>query len=725
MKADKRHARWLAVGMAMGLPAVAGAQQAPDAAAPVPPRIEIQGAPATGLAARRDAVAATVVVPRDELLRHGDTRLADALRRVPGVSVAHSGGRAEVRLSGLGGGYTQLLLNGEPVPPGFSLETISPELVERVEVSRAASVEQSQQAIAGSINIVLRRVARSSRQDLKLGLGSHLGRAQASADLGLGDQDGALAWGLGLGLVADAPRWPMAIRQTVTDANGQTVQAYRTDKQEGGRDDSLTLSPRATWTLSEHQSLSTDHLLSIGRELTTSRDLRSSEAGAPPTYADDLLQLHPLRRMLRSRLAWNLTEDDQTTWELKAGFSWLRRDVDADFNGYGAQGQWLRSQHVSSQARDGGWDLAGRWRRPMGEAHALAAGFDADQKRRQEDRVQRDLALPGGIPVENLDEVYDARVRRLALFGQDEWTLSPSWQATLGLRWEGLQTDSSGNVFDAVASRVSVFSPVLQARYQAPGSTDQWRVGLSRSYKPPTPRDLMPRRYVTADNTPTTPNWQGNPTLQPELAWGLDAGWERALGKGSQIGLNAYLKRVDDVIGGELLQQDGVWVFRRANQGKADLWGATLDAQIALRELAPEAPDMDLRASLSWNHSRMRDVPGPDNRLAEQSPLGLTLSVDHRVAGTGLSWGSSFAWQSEGTVKLGIDRWAGKSPSRVLDAYALWRSGPATQWRLSLGNLLDADELTTRRVRADGLDHGYNERLRTGATIRLGLEHRL
>jgi iron complex outermembrane receptor protein len=73
-------------------------------------------------------------------------------------------------MRGLGGGYTQLLLDGERVPPGFSLETLSPEQIERIEILRAPTAETGARAIAGTINIITREGFTKKLNDLKLGL---------------------------------------------------------------------------------------------------------------------------------------------------------------------------------------------------------------------------------------------------------------------------------------------------------------------------------------------------------------------------------------------------------------------------------------------------------------------------------------------------------------------------------------------------------------------------
>ncbi|MCV2368666.1 TonB-dependent receptor plug domain-containing protein [Roseateles oligotrophus] len=711
------------------------AQAVADAAPASLQRVEVRGdGSANALSARRESVGALLVVNREELLRQGDTRLSDALRRVPGVSIVSEGSRGpEIRMSGLGGGYTQILLNGEPVPPGFSLESISPEAIERIEVSRSASVEQSSQAIAGSINIVTRSLARQAQRDLKLGLGSVLEQPMVSADLQLGDRAGAFSWGLGLGLAHERQLWPMKLDQQALDAQGAVVQAYRTDKREFDRSNKLTLSPRASWILSPEQTLSTDHLLRWSRAKAGAVDDRFSIAGALPEQAHNDLGVDIRAMQLRSRLNWSLSEADGSKWELKLGYTRLQRDSAAQFDGYDFDGRWIRDAQVDSLAVDQGWSLAGRHRRALADSHSLSTGWDAEESRRSEDRLQHENPLPGGLPVENLDEVYDARIRRLAFFVQDEIDISKAWQATLGLRWEALQTISSGNVFETVNKRSSVLSPVLQLLWRLPESKDQMRLGLARSYKAPSPRELTPRRFVANNNSPTTPDLQGNPDLLPELAWGLDAGWTHPLSKSSLLSLSGYLKRIEQVIVSELIYQNGHWVERRANQGLAWAQGLELEAKLSLQELLGKAsPALDLRANIGLNHSRVEAVPGPDNRLAQQTPLSLNLGFDHRpvtlpldgIEGS-LSWGGNLNITTGGAKRLAVDRWADKSTQTVLDLYAVWKPEKQTLWRLSLANLLHPDQVNQRRVLAEGLDHRLEERLQTCVNMRLMWERSL
>ncbi|BBB59631.1 hypothetical protein UNDKW_1358 [Undibacterium sp. KW1] len=123
--------------------------------------VEVGGPGAT--AQRKNDTAAKIVVNAAELMQYGDTQLSAVLKRQPGISVVGN----ELRMRGLGAGYTQILLNGDPVAPGFSIDSIDPALIERVEILRTTTAEFSAQAVAGSINIILKKTAGSAKKEFK------------------------------------------------------------------------------------------------------------------------------------------------------------------------------------------------------------------------------------------------------------------------------------------------------------------------------------------------------------------------------------------------------------------------------------------------------------------------------------------------------------------------------------------------------------------------------
>jgi iron complex outermembrane receptor protein len=80
--------------------------------------VEITGGRPNDVQERRNSTTAKIIVGREEIDRFGDSTLGDVLKRLPGVTIQGRPGRGgAIRLRGLGSGYTQILLDGERMPP--------------------------------------------------------------------------------------------------------------------------------------------------------------------------------------------------------------------------------------------------------------------------------------------------------------------------------------------------------------------------------------------------------------------------------------------------------------------------------------------------------------------------------------------------------------------------------------------------------------------------------
>ena len=138
---------------------------------------------------RRYSTAAKMVFGREELDRYGDTSLADVLKRLPGITIAGTPGRGgDIRMRGLGNGYTMIMINGEPAPRGFSMDSLTPEQVERIEIMRAPVAEHSTRAIAGIVNIVLRSDFVRKENEARPGFTWEQGKFQPSLSLRRADR---------------------------------------------------------------------------------------------------------------------------------------------------------------------------------------------------------------------------------------------------------------------------------------------------------------------------------------------------------------------------------------------------------------------------------------------------------------------------------------------------------------------------------------------------------
>jgi outer membrane receptor protein involved in Fe transport len=101
------------------------------------------------------------------------------------------------------------------------------------------------------------------------------------------------------------------------------------------------------------------------------------------------------------------------------------------------------------------------------------------------------------------------------------------------------------------------------------------------------------------------------------------------------------------------------------------------------------APAVDLRASVSRNWSTVESVPGPGNRLDQQTPLSANVGIDYKAGQ--LTTGASFGFKNGGMVRISQQQASYQTVRRDLDVYALWKFTPKTQLRLSLSNILNQD----------------------------------
>jgi outer membrane receptor for ferrienterochelin and colicin len=680
------------------------------AAQEAPARVEVRSA-----AERAEAAAAKRVVARAEIAAYGDGNLADVLKRQGGISVVGS----EVRMRGLGTGYTQILVDGEPVPQGFTIDSIAPDLVERVEIARNPTADRSAQALAGSINIVLRKRTGAGRREDKVSSGYQRGQWSPAASTQASGKHGNLAWVLGATIDRSVRIDGIRTDETADSANARTG-ARRLLETGLARVNRFNLNPRLNWTFDNGDTLGWQTLAGLTRAHGASHEHEHTLLGEPTAYPDSAATSSSRVASLRSDLAWTHRVEGAGKLTVKGVFDANRRRGDYLFLGTRPDGTPGLARAVASGADERTASLNGKYLAPLGAAHSLGLGWDASRTTRGEQRNQFDTVDGASGAAQRLQD-YSARVERLALFAQDEWTISDAFEGYAGLRWEGLRTATDGADLARVATSGSVPSPILQLLWKLPDKK-QLRLALARTYKAPLTRDLVPRRYtINNNNGPANPDVEGNPALRPELSWGLDLAWERPLGKDGSATVSGYARRVSDVTTRQLYRDGISWVARPVNNGEADLAGIEVDLKspVTLGKMT-----FEVRMNAGRNWSRVRNVPGPGNSLAEQLPFTANAGIDYRGgawdAGANLNVRGGAASRSVDGVTTCLGR------TVLLDLY--WTRKLDAQWRarVSVANALGKDRQTGTLYRdADGSAVNRMLTWEGMASVRVGLERTL
>ena len=686
-------------------------------------KVEVKGSGAD-YDARRDDTASKIVVGAEEILRYGDSNIADVLKRLPGVTVTTGrGGSTDIRLRGLGAGYTQVLLNGERAPAGFSFDQLSPDAIERVEIMRAASAEFSTQAIAGTINIVLKKAVRTAQREVKATAGKGEDFSQANGVFTISDKDGGFSYSAVLTLNRLNFHWLKLIDDNGADAAGRPNLLRESESNEVGRLENLNLAPRLNWTLPNGDTITSQNFIASNRYRVVATVDSNTVFGAPQEFDATANDIHLRNDTYRSDLNWVHKLAGGAKLDTKLGLN-ANRNSNATGQTGASRGVPGLDRQVDTLSKERGYTFTGKYSTPLVPGHALSMGWDGADSRRDDTRVQREVPLPGKLPSDT-DEDFAADVRRLALYAQDEWEYTPRLSIYAGMRWEGLETRSHGTGFAPIRNRSSVVSPVLQTLWKIPDTKDQLRVALTRTYKAPATTALIPRRFLVANNTQTTPDTRGNPELKPELALGLDVALEHYWAGNALLSASGFVRKISDYTRQGLLFEDGRWVQTSVNDGSAVARGVELEAKFPLKAVMETAHALDLRASVSRNWSRVDAVPGPYNRLNQQVPLQATLGMDYKSADGVVTAGGSFVFKRGGVSRINAQQSTFATARRDLDVYFLYKFTPKHALRLSIVSAL-AEDWLEEYTYADARGSLRRNSLAPGAAqFRAGLEWKL
>lgn len=669
------------------------AQQSPAPVAanePALTRVEVKGS-SNAYDARRDDTASKIVVNHDEMVKYGDTSVVEVLKRVPGITISGSNRNTEVRMRGLGNGYTQILIDGERAPPGFAIDSLSPDVIERIEVLRVAVAEFSTQAIAGTINIVLKKAVKVGQRTFKLGYAHGAAANTPDASLQLSDRRGQLSYSLAASANRPQTRQrPHTVEQQL-DGAGNIDGVRATEGNTTFDAQLLNITPRVTWTYGNGDTLTSQTYYNYNHYKEAAGNRVDTLSGPPAGYPLLDWRRDSIWRIAREELNWVHKFSDSVKLDAKLSGMYTRITSDARRTGSGSPTLPALIINEPASGVDRGLSTMGKLSSTVYAGHALAFGWDAGRTTRDAVNYKRDYPLPGVPPSD--DERYGIAISRAALYVQDEWNITPNWSTYLGARWEGILIRTDSNAFATAHSRSKVWSPLFQTLYKLPGTQgDQLRFAVSRTTKAPSLLALLPLRFATANNTQYDPDTVGNPYLKPEVALGFDAGYEHHWGKGALLSASVSERRIRDYTRNILTFIDGRWSSTPINSGEARTRGLELEAKMPLKLLIDTPLALDMRASVSRNWSSVDAVPGPDNRLDAQTPLSATLGADY-VSGA-LTLGGSYVFKNGGPVRLLVNQTAYQSVRRDLDVYALWQVDPRVQLRVAASNLLAQDRIS-------------------------------
>jgi outer membrane receptor protein involved in Fe transport len=729
----------------------AAPETAPAAAA------EIEEVVVTGGIVYRDRAETTppvLVYDLEYFQRFEPLTVGDMLKRVPSVAflsdvLEYDG----VRLRGLDPGYTQVLINGKKVPGAgadrsFFVDRIPAELVERIEIVRSASANRSGDAVAGALNIVLRDAYEFDGSYARIGaLGYHDGEIKptlgAVTSFAIGE--GRLLLGANL----QGRRNPKDKRSDrFEEPGGDFSDAEDQSDVRDGTDTSANVS--FTTPLGEDARLDFGAMLVHTDRTETEHSLEYND----PDLAD--------RDHLLSEN--DQVEDiDQRNWSGSLGL---------EFDAFGGRTSLdlgvasFRDDTVSTEEEDSYDDdetppefderegtrtltdqadtersLELAHERAIGAAK-LELGVDLQRKHRRSDlavsEVDTDEEGAPLPPYEDFDEVRsridERRVDPYLMFSGGGDTLR--WEA--GLRHESTQATIEVDGGADVDHDYSFLLPSGHLRWTV-GDGNRVTFSVARTLRRPNFDQLLP---VFLEGEFGDNDFIGNPGLAPEVAWGVDLGYEHRIGRRGIVGVNVFHRRISDLI--ELVNtgepsetaledyEDEVeafldenpgadettpgfpefdpdsFLFTADNVGDGTVWGIELDLSTPLTAWGLEDTGVFLNAT--WLDSEVEDALGT-RRFNDQARSVLNVGFIQDLPRWGGAFGMTYRKQGGARSRVLAEE-VETTYDADLEAFIEKRFGDDISVRLTGSNLLDAHKREAFHkfdTLADQVDRDYDE----------------
>ncbi|QXW24725.1 TonB-dependent receptor [Acinetobacter johnsonii] len=570
---------------------------APEAAVQTLPTMtfEVEQAPAVEKDPDISAVAKTIIT-RDEMEKFGDQSVNDALRRAAGFQMptpgqGPRGGNGSMRFRG--GGAPVFLINGEPVQGGprggmSVVDSITPDMIERIEIVKQPSVAQASVASSAVINIILKEPLDGTRIS---------GTVRAGYGIAKSSQKEEERKNISLQMDGKTDPWTYSLsaNQMWSDSDSVTTTEnasgiISSQKRITNRTSQM-LSPRAEYSIDDQQKLVAELFYRNNESEGSMRDQIQEDK-------NDSIRLNTRyeRKDKGNSDKIRLSVEQQNETELTRS-SQRQSYTDEQVNEYGLAYDGVRKFDETKQIKFG-TDLH------TSELESNAA--------------------------DTLDE------QRYALYAEGSWRFTPRQSLTLGARQEWIHRSGLVDYSD------SHLSPVLAHRFDF---TDSWslQTNISQAFRSPKSDQLLPAVSVSTDidaGSLNNPDQGGNPFLRPEK---INA-YESTLGYNTSAGgvnITAYYREINDYIEKAIRSEDAQgqscttanapscrFVERPFNQDNATTYGVEVAGRYALKQTEAGHSFM-LNAQLSTVRAKIEEDNGTERLASDVAPYTASAGLSY------------------------------------------------------------------------------------------------
>jgi iron complex outermembrane receptor protein len=706
-----------------------------------------------GFRNRSDSTEPVLVYDADYFQRFEPLTAGDALKRVPSVTflsdVIESDG---ARLRGLDPGYTQILINGEKVPGSqadrsFFLDRIPAELIKQVEIVRSSSARRTGDAVAGTLNIVLRDGYQLDGGYIRAG-GLHFDDGEIKPSLGA-VYGGALGPGrilLGgnvqgrynpkkkLSLRYSAPGGTFQNREDQSDVRDGTDYAFNATYDIDGENTDFEVGGFYVRT----DRTETERSYEYNSLTAVSGSVRGSPAGALLSDNSNINEIDQENYSLSAKLKqqWSLGKTS-----VKASFArfWDHQDESENEIDFNRAAPRLTSDLTLRRIVDKELALGVEHQVDLGEGLDLVFGGFFQNKDRDTDITEGYISAARGRNrvtltaadhnwnqfSRNPDELARPFTFLIAPDGgrniieedrRDGFVLIEGKSGIVsfeaGLRYEHTRVRINDlTVAPALAVRSNdygILLPSASAKFELT-SDDRITISGARTNRRPRLDYLSPAVLLEeyGDN-----DFRGNPNLKPETAWGFDLGYEHRIGSTGVAGVNLFYRDVTNLTelasAGTGSAGAPAQVLEPRNTGNGKVYGLELDLSSNLGFAGLK--DTGMFGNFSWLESDIRDFAG-ERRFNGQSKFVYNVGVIQNLPLIGAAFGASYRKQGAAYDRIVAEE-VRTTYGADLEIFVEKRFGKSFTIRAVGSNLLNAhkDEIFDKfESSADQASRSYDE----------------
>ncbi|MCU4335849.1 TonB-dependent receptor plug domain-containing protein [Acinetobacter dispersus] len=597
------------------------------------------------------------IITQEEMLQYGDQSVMDALRRAAGFQIPAfgQGPRGGSGASGMrfrGGGAPTFLVNGEPVQGGprggmSVIDTITPEMIERIEVIKQPSVAQASVASSAVINIILKEPLDT--------------RLNGSVKLGYG----------------------------LRDSGEQQSERKQINIQADGRENQWSYSVSANQMWMDNTSITKTETATGTREQlrTTNRTMQMFSPRLQYDLDDQQKLIAELfyRNIKMDGYSSNQTQDDKND-SIRLNTRYERKDKDLSDKirlsvERQTETQLTRSPQntIYTDETVNEYGLAYDGVRKLDKDRQIKFGFDT-----------RSNELDSNVS-KSLDE------QRYAIYGEGSWRFTDRQTVTLGARQEWLNRSGLVDYQD------QHLSPVLAYRFDL---TEQWSIqtNLSQAFKSPNTDRLIPNVTVSTDSDAgslNNPDRGGNPNLKPEKIRAAESTLAYDSASGG-VSVTAYHREIKDYIEKVIALEGTRYVERPQNQDQATTYGVEFSGRYALKQTEAGHAFM-LNGQVSTIRAKIEDGQHNERLVSDVAPYNASVGMSYSYKPWQLSTSVNVSYTPEFTRALDgqpYDRTTNERFSLDLSATKRFTHGWAAS--LNLNNVLSTNYKERLTNQTDG-----------------------